>query len=47
MIILLIFGMIVGNATQLQFKYDHCKETEFKTSYCKTQEYLSQYEIKK
>lgn len=36
MIILLIFGMIVGNATQFQFKYDYCKEVEFQGDYCST-----------
>lgn len=46
MILMLIFGIIVGNATQLQFKYEHCKTNEFKTEYCKTQKFMHEYNKK-
>jgi hypothetical protein len=45
MIIALLFGLLVGNTTQLQLKYEHCKSLEFKGEYCELQKKLS--EIKK
>ena len=47
MILLAIaWGLIVGNVTQLQLKYDHCKEINFGSEYCSTQKKLNEFEEK-
>jgi hypothetical protein len=41
MFLVLIFGLLVGNTVQYQFKYDHCKEAKFKGEYCSTPKKLN------
>lgn len=45
-LVAVIWGLIVGNVTQLQLKYDHCKEINFESEYCKTQKKLNEFEDK-
>lgn len=45
MIIALLFGLLIGNTTQLQLKYEECKKENFVPARCELQKKLS--EIKK
>lgn len=40
MFVAIFFGFFIGSMTQMQIKYDHCKENKFTGEYCKTQKRL-------
>ena len=42
LIIAVIWGLIVGNTTQLQLKYEDCKKEEFKPARCELQKKLNE-----
>lgn len=42
MIIALLFGLIIGNTTQLQLKYEECKKENFEPARCELQKKLSE-----
>lgn len=42
MFIVLIFGLIVGNLTQMTLKFDYCKKQNFDGDYCKLEKNLNE-----
>ena len=40
---LIILGLFLGNATQMQFKYDKCAEVSFEGSVCKLEKKMHTY----
>lgn len=41
--ILIIFGLFLGSASQMQIKYDKCAKVSFKGSVCKLEKKMHTY----
>lgn len=46
LLVAVIWGLIVGNTTQLKLKYEYCKSIAFEGEYCELQKKLSTLEKK-
>ena len=46
LLVAVVWGLIVGNTVQFQFKYDHCKKEKFAGEYCELPKKLNKLDSK-